>query len=280
MKQRIPVVLAAALALLALVETASALLAPLRVARPADWDAAAAEVRAHFRDGDLIAFAPYWADQVGRAHFEMVTVDMAGRADSERYSRVWEVSIRGAHSPDATGRLISKKAFGRVEVALWEKPAAEIVYDFTTHADEARVTVGDERGEQPCLRDVGSGFRCPGSRVERRTLEIDYRPRRGILIPLEVARATRIAFDDIELGAKLVGYTGLHDYYARKNADGPVQLRVFIDGVERANFMTRNSDDWRRFELDTQPGRHAVRFEISSPSPAWRNLGLHVEARK
>jgi len=258
--------LAAALVLLALVETANALIAPLRVASAKDWDDAAAEVRAGFEAGDLIVFAPYWADQVGRAHLgDLVTVEMAGHSDADDYARVWEVSIRGAHHPEAAGKLVKESRHGKVRVALYQKPADEVFYDFTSQ--QPRVTSVDRDGEKP------------GAHVEPRTLEIDYRPRRGLLIPVD-SRTTALSYDDVLLGSRLVGYAGLHDYYARKNADGPVDVRLFIDGQKQLEVRARNEDGWKRFELPTAPGKHAVRFEISSPQPAWRNLGLHVEARK
>jgi hypothetical protein len=273
-----PVYVAVALVLFALVETANALLAPLKVASPSDWQAAAAEVRAGFQSGDLIVFAPYWTDQIGRSHLgDLVTVEMAGHSDADRYARIWEVSIRGAHHPEAKGTLRKQSDHGKVHVALWEKPAEPVLFDFT--AAEPRVTVVDREGEKPCQKDVPGGFRCPGSRIERRTLEIDYQPRRGILIPLESARTTALSFDDVPLGAKLVGYTGLHDYYARKNGDGPVDVSVLVDGEKRLELRARNQDGWKRFEVPTTAGKHNVRFEISSPNPSWRNLGLHVEAR-
>jgi hypothetical protein len=274
-----PVYLAAALALLALVETANALLAPLRVASDGDWTGAAAEVRKDFREGDLIVFAPYWADQRGRAHLgDLVTVEMAGHSDADRYSRVWELSIRGEHHREAAGKLVKTSEHGKVTIRLFEKPAEHVSFDFTSQTP--RVTVSDANGEQPCLQDVPKGFRCPGSLVERRTLEIDYQPRRGMLIPLDNGRTTALSYDEAELGSKLVGYTGLHDYFARKNSDGPVDLKIFVDGVKKLDVRARNADGWKRFEIATEPGKHVVRFEVSAPSPAWRNFGLHAEARK
>ncbi len=89
MKRVRPAVLAAlALGVLATWESAQALYAPARVTPAADWDAAAAEVRDELRPGDLIVFAPRWADQVGRAHLgDAIPVEMAGRADADRYAR-------------------------------------------------------------------------------------------------------------------------------------------------------------------------------------------------
>jgi hypothetical protein len=283
---KLAVVAAALLALVAAVETGTAVSAGARVAPAADWEAAAAEVRAGLEPGDLVVFAPRWVDQIGRAHLgDVIPVEMAARADADRYARVWEVSIRGARADESRGaRLLSESRHGRVRVALYEKPAVSVVYDFTSHADEARVTqtLGDGSSETPCYRDVGSGFRCAGSRVERRTLEIDYQPRRGILTPADGARTTHVAFAEAPLGATLVVYAGIHDYYSRKSADGRVDFRLFVDGRELLTASVGNGDGWRRFTVDTAAlagTRHQLRFDVSARDPAWRTFGFHAEAR-
>jgi hypothetical protein len=274
------VIVAALIALLALVETSVAVTARARVASDGDWQAAAAEVRAGFSPGDVITFAPAWSDQVGRAHLgDLVTVEMAGRSDDDRYARVWEVSIRGAHAPEVVGaRLVRTTQHGRVRVALYEKPAVPLLYDFTASANDARVL----RGEQPCFGDAASGWRCGSQRVERRTLEIDYRPRRGLLVPAD-ARPTTLGYSEVPLGDTLVVYAGLHDYYARKSADGVVDFSVDIDGAEKLRARVGNSDGWRRFDLDTHAlagTRHTVTFHVSAANPSWRNFGFHAEARR
>jgi hypothetical protein len=250
-------IIAAAVAILAVVETATALTARMRVATNADWDAAAAEVRAGFKSGDLVAFAPYWADQAGRAHLgDLVTVEMAGRSDADRYARVWEVSIRGARSPDVAGAtLVHESQHGKVRVRLFEKRATPIVYDFTSHANEL---VGD--------------------RFDVRTLEIDYKPRRGQLVTPEL-RPKSYEWRDVPLGDSLVVYAGLHDYYARKNADGLVDFTLSIDGRLVLDARVGNDDGWRRFEVVTNGGRHTVTMRVSAGNPAWRNFGFHMEAR-
>jgi len=259
--RRVAVIFAALVALLALVESGVALTARVRVAGDADWQAAAAEVRAGFGPGDVIAFAPAWVDQIGRAHLgDLVTVEMAGRSDVDRYARVWEVSIRGAHSPDVAGaRLVREAQHGRVRVALYEKAATPVVYDFTQHAAE-----------------------LIGARYEVRTLEIDYRPRRGILI-VPTTQPMKYEWREVPLGDTLVVYAGLHDYYARKSADGLVDFHVAVDGVEKLHAEVGNDDGWRRFTIDTRAlagTRHTVSFTVAAARPAWRNFGFHAEARR
>ena len=294
MKERAPtlaLVAAAAVALLALVETAVALTAGARVAPAADWEAAAAEVRAGFAPGDVIAFAPAWVDQIGRAHLgDLVTVEMAGRPDADRYARVWEVSIRGARADDAAGaQLVKESRHGQVRVALYEKSSAHVIFDFTARADDARVTQTPGgapptgANETPCYADAGPSWRCPGSRVERRTLEIDYRPRRGLLAQADSGRTTHLGYSDVPLGATLVVYAGIHDYFARKNGNGVVDFTVVVDGKPLLTTRVANADNWKRYDLDTRAlagGRHTVRFDLTAADPAWRNLGFHAEARQ
>jgi hypothetical protein len=281
-----PALVAVALvSLLALVETVNALTAPARVASRDDWQAAAAEVRAGFRAGDLIVFAPYWADQRGRSVLgDLVPVEMAGRADADRYGRVWELSIRGAHAPEAAGaHLVRASAHGKVRLALYEKPAVTVLWDGTSHAGDARVTQTLGAAETPCYRESGASFRCASTHVERRTLEIDYQPRRGLLTPVDGARTTHVAWDGVPLGRALVVYAGIHDYYARKNADGLVDLRVTVDGRTLVQARVGNADGWRRFDLDTHAlagSAHTVRVDVSARNPAWRTFGFHIEARK
>jgi hypothetical protein len=110
-------------------------------------------------------------------------------------------------------------------------------------------------------------------------MEIDYQPRRGILAPLQQGRATTLEWTGVPAARTLVGWVGLHDYYARKSADGPIQLKLMIDGKLARTVDARNADGWKRFELDLPPGPHTVRVELSAPNAAWRNAGFHLEAR-
>ena len=276
--------LTVALMVIALFESGFELTASRRAPQKSDWDAAAAEVRAGFRPGDLIVTAPTWADPIGRSAIgDLVSVEMAGHADTDRYARIWELSIRGAHAPETTGssieRVISTNEHGRVTVTLYQKKAANVLYDFTSHAADARIV----QGEHPCHPSgpaTPGRFNCAGVTIEPRTLEIDYLPRRGILAPVDGQKTTSIEFADVTLGSSLAGHMGLHDYYSRKNADGPVDFIVFIDGKSTLTTRYLQKENWRSFNIATAPGLHTVRFDIASPAPAWRTFGFHAESRQ
>ena len=114
----------AAVSLLALVETASAIVAPYRAPSDEDWRAAARAIRAGFRPGDLIVAAPAWADSILRVHLgDLIPVEVAGRLDDERFARVWEVSQRGAHAPAAArGSVADERRFGALTVRRVDVP--------------------------------------------------------------------------------------------------------------------------------------------------------------
>jgi hypothetical protein len=321
--QRIAALLAAALIAVALVESGLGLYGPRSVASDADWAAAAAHVRAQLQPDDLIVFAPAWIDPTGRHHLgDRMPVEMVARADTDRYARIWELSVRGARAEDTAGlAAVETRAFGRVTVRRYDKPAMKVLRDLTSAFPEARVTLqprnapadprrraapdgaeeGSDAPETPCGVD-GKARRCGPARVEPRVLEIDYRPRRGVLAPVVAGQRLIISYEDVPAG-KLVGHVGLHDYYARKNGDGVVSFRVIAgpsrraapDGVKEGSADGQNAvtlpvrnpplkatvdEAWHRFELELGPGRtHTVRVEIESDQPAQRLVGFHAEVR-
>jgi hypothetical protein len=69
----------------------------------------------------------------------------------------------------------------------------------------------------------------------------------------------------------------------RKEAQGTVDLRVFVDGAGAGSFTTANDDGWavRRLDTSARAGQvAAVRFEITSPAPQARHFALAAEARE
>ena len=277
----------ALVAVVSLVETWRAVTASSRVATILEWQAAGQKVRGDFRAGDLVVFAPAWADQVGRSFLgDIIPVEMAARVGADHYERIWEVSIRDARAPETLvkgARLVEEQRFGHVRVALWDKgPAVRTLYAFTAHLPDARVVEVDARGaERPCYHD-GAGFRCGSTRIEKRVTEVDYQPRLATMIPVSGADTTALDYDAVPMGKSLVVYTGLHDYYARKNGSGPINVTVEIDGEKLVVPPATNESGWQRTALDTarfDGAPHKVRFLVSAPLPPWRNLAIDAETR-
>lgn len=278
---------AVGLALLAVVETAQALLAPTRTPSAADWAGAAQDIRAGFRPGDLIVAAPAWADPIMRMHVgDLLPIAAAARLDDVRFARVWEIDQRGARAPEAAvGQVVHQRQFGALTVRRTERPTPAISYDFLERWQDATVTRWDPRARTatscPWAGDV---FRCPttGNEVRRMLVEVDNTIRRAILAPPVVGGVVAVEFARASLGRELVVGVGLHDTWARKSP-GAVTFEVWIGGARAATAVVDNRSGWQRLRLDTSAhdGKQVpVRFHVSSPQPASRQLSFAAEARR
>jgi hypothetical protein len=278
---------AAAVALLAIIETANALTAPARAPKEADWAAAARAVRAGFQAGDLIVAAPAWADPILRVHLgDLIPAAVAGRLDDARFGRVWEVSQRGARAPEARrGTVTRTQRFGALTVRLVERPAPAVSYDFVDRWGDAHVT-REQLGRPPvaCPR-AGDRFQCPDityNYVRRQTVEVDTELHQALLAQAVGGAAVVIEYPAVPLARELVIATGLHDVWMRKAARGKVDLRVLVGGQPAASVTTANESGWLITRVDTagRAGQTApVRFEIRSAAPNARHFALAAEAR-
>jgi hypothetical protein len=279
----------AAVSALALGETAVALVAPHRAPTDDDWQAAARDIRAGFRPGDLIVAAPVWADPILRVHLgDLIPAEVAGRLDDERFARVWEVSQRGARAEAAArGAVAAEQRFGALTVRRIDRPAAAISYDFVARWTDARVSrrgpgggivVGCPlAGDRMQCPDIGTNF------VRRQIVEVDTRLRMALLAQPVGQATVVIEYPAVRLGRSLVVATGLSNVWMRKEARGTVDLRVVVDGAADAIFTTGNDDGWAVHRVDTSARAGqvaAVRFEITSASPQARHFALAAEARE
>src|SRR5262249_46140019 len=240
----------------AVVETSVALVAPALAPKDRDWKAAAAEVRAGFRPGDLIVAAPVWADSIMRLHLgDLVPRDVAARFDDARFGRVWEISQRGARAPEAArGTVALERRFGPLTLRRVERPPAEITYDFLQHWTDARVTrtfLG--RPEIPCPWS-NDRFQCPDigfNFVRLQTVEVDMTIPRALLgKPVETA-AVAMEYRGVTPGRELVAATGLHDVGQRKAGQGVVNRRVVGAGAPAATITATNDSGWQLTAIDS-----------------------------
>ncbi len=249
------------LALLALWEAAGSLSGPRGAASEADWAAVERFVRAEHRPGDLLTFSPEWISPIGRAHLgDLLPVRDAARGDADRYARVFAVRLRAARVPETTGRTLHKEHKGRLSVGLWTAQPAEIAYDFVDELAEA------EAG---------------GGRAEVHVAEVDYAPRRCILVQ-PGAGTVSLTYPAVRMGRTLVGYTGLDHFQQRKLGKGVVELAIYVGEQLKERIVHANDDGWRRFEIDTSGSngqQKAVRFEVHAPDPRHRRFCLVAEAR-
>lgn len=245
----IPAVL---LVLVSLWETVAARRDATAVPDDAAWSAAERVVRADYRPGDLLVFAPGWVDPVGRLHLgDLISVEMAARMDAARYGRIWELSIRGAEAPEVAGlRPVFDREVDGIEVRRFERAPAVVLSD----------VFAKQPGPTPVIAEVG------------------FEPHRCIqLVPAPGHPQTLTL--PMRLGSRLVGYAGLADVFTRRDIRAPGTLAVSIAGREVARVSPGVDDGWVRFEAATTPGDADVTFTASADAPQ-RLICFAAEARQ
>jgi hypothetical protein len=230
----------------------------------AAWHAAAERVRAGYRPGDLIVFAPAWIDPVGRMQLgDLISLDAAARMDAARYGRIWELAIRGARSPDTAGLAPvwaqdNGDGDGGVAVRFYERTPAIVVGDVLD-----RLATAITSGARPTLELAEVGF------APHRCLQVSPAPG----VPL------RIAFPGFPLGRELVGYVGIADVFTRRDVRSPGRLDVEFAGKIIASAEPGVDDGWVRFAAATPPGPGDVTF-IARATDAGRRICFAAEARR
>ena len=225
------------------------------------WEQAAAVVRAGYQPGDLIVFAPDWVDPVGRLHLgDLIPIEMAARMDAARYPRIWELSIRGARSPETAGLTADAATdAGDVAVRFYQRVPVKVVSDLLTAFPTARV----EGPARPTLE----------------LTEVGFEPHRCIQVIPPAKGTVRITFPQLMLGRELVGYAGLADIFTRRSPRGPGTLTVEIGGKPVASVAPGVDDGWVRFAAPTTQGPADVTFVASADDPN-RLICFAAEARQ
>ena len=286
-RHRLAYACAAGFVVLALVETANALLAPLGAPRDRDWRAAAAEVRAGFQPGDLIVAAPAWADPLLRMHLgDLIPIPVAGRLDAVRFGRIWEIAQRGARAPETAGsRAAQVSHHGELTLRRYQRPASRVSFDFVAgwnHAAVSRVAAGGQVGWCSRLPDRFECPNLPAQSLKPELLEIDTSPHFALATQPAGQSTTVVEFDRVPLGRELAVGAGLHNVWLRKAGKGTVSLRVIVQGRELGRIEAGSMTGWtlRKFDTSALAGQTVgVRFEITVDDPNSRTLGFAAEAR-
>jgi len=291
----------AAVPALGLIELATHAFQTRHVATDADWSAARDYVAAQAKREDLVAFAPTWADPVGRAHFgpALATLEREARPDETRFPRALEVSIRGAHLPVfAEWRRSGEKRFGLVSVTTWENPApAEVLDDLVSRVEPTLLRVS--RGDAACAfthgtpqsGGLGFGPAIPGDRFAcpagafvgvSVVADLDYVPHRCIFAPPPGNAPLRLRFADVRFGRVLHGHHALYVEAERDKKGAPVTLSFKSGDAALGTIVHRDGDGWKPFELDTgalagQTGE--LLAEISSPGGERRLYCFEADTR-
>jgi hypothetical protein len=226
----------------------------------AAWHAAAAHVRAGYRPGDLIVFAPDWIDPVGRRELgDLIPLAVAARMDAARYGRIWELAIRGARSPDTAGLApVDAEDHDGVAVRRYERAPA--------------IVVGDVLDQLPAATS-------DGARPTLELAEVGFAPHRCLQVSPAPGTPLRIRFPAFPLGTELVGHVGIADVFTRRDVRSPGRLDVELAGKVIASAIAGVDDGWVRFAAVTPPGAGDVTFVVRA-TDAGRRICFAAEARR
>lgn len=260
----------AAVPLLGLVEMGAHLTQIRPVASDSDWNAARDYVAANAKPDDLVAFAPRWADPLGREHFgpTIATLQREARPDETRFARAFEVGVHGGHlQAFADWKREGEQRFGGVTVTTWDNPSpAHVIDDLVSMVDPRSMRVS--RGDTDCQfvhaapQSGGLGFGtgvpgerfvCPGGAFVGMSVvaDLDYVPHRCIYAPPAGPLPTRIRFEDVHFGHALHGHHALYVEAERHREGQPVTLTFRAGDVTIGSIEHRDGDGWKPFELDT-----------------------------
>lgn len=197
-----------------------------------DWDAARESVAPELQADDLVLFAPFWADPLGRRAFgpTIMTPARAAFADTTRFKRAFEIAIRGQHRPEIAGwRKVSERKAGAVTIGVYENPTPSVVHtDLVDAARPDRLSVSrvDGATESPCTFMHGTtqggttvvpqGTLVPGDRFTCQSgyvgvavlHDLEHHPRRCIFTSLP-GGGVRLRFKDVRFGGLLHGHDGV-----------------------------------------------------------------------
>ncbi len=220
-----------------------------------DWAAAREAVKKDLRPDDLVAFAPLWADPVGRQTFgdDIATVAREARPDETRFPRAYEVSIRGAHLRELEGwKKVSETSHGKVTVTLLENPApAKVLSDLVALARPETLTVSrldPNGGELPCTfsrsASVGGStvvpqgvlapaerWTCASGYVGVAVLHaLDHRPHLCIFAT-PTGGGLKLVFKNVAFGASLHGHSGVQ--WMTERVPTPERVQVAFSAFDR-----------------------------------------------
>jgi hypothetical protein len=241
----------------------------------ADWTAARQYVVARSQPEDLVAFAPRWADPLGREHFgpTVATIAREARPDEARFPHAFEVSIRNAHVAGLISWPKQSVAhFGNVTVTTLENPnpvrvLEDLVSLVGSGSRRVRVFRMDGGRESECsyvrgtpqTGGLGFGPAIPGDRFVCSgggfvgvsvVSDLDYVPRQCVYAPPS-GGTLRVRFEDVAFGEALCGHHGLYVEAERGRTGAPVTLAFRADSATIGSVVHRDGEGWKSFEFAT-----------------------------
>jgi hypothetical protein len=245
-----------------------------------DWLAARDAVKGEAKPEDLVLFAPFWADPLGRRFFgdELAGIKREARPDESRFPRAIEVGIRGAHRLELEGwKKISERSAGKVTVGIYENPTpVRLKTDLTDLVSPDRMAVSrvDGASETPCPFQRSAGqpgglgvpqgpavpgdkFVCTGGAYVGLAVlhALDHHPHLCLFAtpptPPGGGGVLRLRFSNVSFGATLHGHSGVQ--WVNERTPSAERIQVAFSAFDRplGQNVHRVGAGWTGFEFPT-----------------------------
>jgi hypothetical protein len=240
-----------------------------------DWAAARDAVSAEARPDDLVLFAPFWVDPIGREHLgELAGLRREARPDETRFTRAFELSIRGAHRAELDGwKKSSERTVGKITIAVYENPApVKLHTDLLDLVSADRLTVSrvDGAAETPCPWQHGVGqpgglgvpqgpavpgdrFACSGGGYVGAAVlhALDHHPHLCLFVSPQGAGTMRLRFGKVVFGNSLHGHSGVQ--WVNERTPSPERITLAFSAFDRpiGQNVHKVGAGWTGFELPT-----------------------------
>lgn len=240
-----------------------------------DWTAARDAIKADVKPDDLVLFAPFWADPVGREFFgdDLAGIKREARPDESRFRRAFEVGIRGAHREEIAGwKKVSEKQVGKITIGTYENPRPVTLHDdLIDLATPDRLTVSkvDANGETACAWAHGAGqpgglgvpqgpaipgdkWSCAGGGYVGVAVlhALDHHPHLCLFVSVQ-GGAVRVKWSGVTFGNTLHGGSGIQWVNERVPSQDRVQIAFSYQGALIGTNVHRVGAGWTFFELPT-----------------------------
>ena len=241
----------------------------------ADWIAAREAVKTEAKPEDLVIFAPFWVDPVGRRWFgdDLAGIKREARPDETRFPRAIEVGIRGEHRPELDGwKKLSEHQVGKVTIGVYENPAKTLVHvDLLDLASPERMTVSrvEGAGESPCAWQRGTGqagglgvpqgpavpaerFVCSGGGYVGLAVlhALDHHPHLCLFVSPQGGNI-KVRFANVTFGSLLHGHSGMQWQSERTPSQERIQVAFSAFDRPIGQSVHKVGAGWSGFEFPT-----------------------------
>jgi hypothetical protein len=274
----------------------------------AEWGALKGPVAELRAADELVVVAPRWAEPLARQALgdELMPLAHVARPDVSPFRRAIEISAIGERSNELESwRVVETREHGDFVLRLRENPfPPKLTFSFVDrvgpeHASVSEGAPGSERDcpWNPSARSASGGLgghpTFPGQRFECAgggphfvgVTEIDdedYLARRCIWAHPTPHGPLSVRFENVPLGDRIYGYTGMPWVLARDGVGGTVELEIRIAGDGMGRALHPDFGAWVGFEIatDVHAGKNAdVEFLVTSAVAQNRPFCFYADAR-